>query len=352
MSTKILLTDNLVSDAIDKGLKISDAIEKEYAGVIADLRAKNDAFKNLNGLELCMYSSGLTKNSKIKDFYTSGNNELLFPTIIDSRLQETVAKSPMLSLIVGSEQTIDGNSVKALKLDLTSDENKKALKKRTVAEGSDLPTVTITTGKKAISLYKRGVAVEATYESIKHTTLDMFSKTIDVIAANSANQQMGDAIEVLLNGDGNDNAPQSVTTADTTLTNKDLINFALEFYDRNNGIVLDTLLCDKDTYMSLVTMVTSSNEQNTYKLGTSFKFPQGAFKDLTVIYDSRIPKVSSKSQIIGLNRSNALTRYIESGSIIRELDRNIRNQTHLGTLSETVGFAKFIDNASMVLKLK
>lgn len=349
---KIILTDNIAADARDKGICIADALQEAYADDIQEKIKNNAAMAALSPLQMVMVDANLTKKSRIKDFYTSGNNELLFPAIIDTKLAETVGEDPYLSMIIGSEQGIDGVSVKALTLDLTSDENKAALRKKDVVEGSDLPVVKIKTADKAISLYKRGVAVETTYEAIRHTTLDMFLKTIQVIGANSANQQFGDAINVLIDGDGNANPASVDATATTTLTNDDIIDFALNFYDANGGLILDTIICDKTLYKTLVKMVTAITNSNEYKLGAGFKFPQSMFEDLTVIYDKRVPLIGGKSQLIGLNKDNALTKYFETGSIINEVAANIRNQTQLGTLSETVGFAKFINSASRVLKLK
>lgn len=349
---KIILTDNIVADARDKGFSINEMMRKTYEGEIADLVKSHPEFKDLSPLEMAMYDAGLTKHHKIKDFYTTNNNDLLFPALIDQRIAETVAKDPMIRYVVGSDQTIDATSVKALTLGLTTEENKKALKKRDIVEGSDLPSVKISVGSKAISLFKRGVAVEATYESLRHTPLDLFLKTISAIGKNSAHQQMDDAINVLVNGDGNNNAPTVDTAAGSALTADDLILFALNFYDDTNGMVLDTLIAGQSLYLALTKMVVEINRSNTYKLGASFNFPQHAFGDLTVIYDNRVPAATGgKAQLIGLNRDNALTRYIEAGSIINEIDQNIRNQTKIGTMSETVGFAKFVKNASRVLKL-
>lgn len=352
MKARIVLTDEIVADARDHGLPIKTEIENHYEGEIADMRKENEKLKDLNGLELCMFSAGLSKKSRIMDFYTTQDNDLLFPAIIDTRLAETVAKDPMLNLIVEGEQMIDAASVKALTLDWATEGNKKALLKRDIAEGSDLPIVQIKTGEKAISLYKRGVAVQTTYEAVRHTTLELFMRTVNAIAANSAHQQMGDAVDVLLNGDGNDNAAPVKVTTDAALTKAEVVDFCLDFYDANNGLVLDTFLVGKAWYRTLLDMVFPTDEAAGYHPGASFKFPQGAFGDITVVYDSRVADDGGKPRLIGLNRANALTRYIESGSIINEFASNIRNQTRLGTLSETVGFAKLVNNASRVLKGK
>lgn len=352
MKARIVLTDEIVADARDHCVPIKTEIENHYEGEIADLCRDNEKLKSLNGLELCMFSAGLSKKSRIKDFYTTQDNDLLFPAVIDTRLAETVAKNPMLNYIVEGEQMIDATSVKALTLDWTAEDNQKALLKRDVSEGADLPIVKVQVGSKAISLYKRGVAVQTTYEAVRHTSLELFMRTLNAIAAHSAHQQMGDAVAVLLNGDGNDNAPLVSATAAADLTKNDVVDLCLDFYDANNGLILDTILTGRTWYRKLLDMVFPTDEAAGYHLGASFKFPQGVFGDITVVYEQRVTDEGGKPRLIGLNRANALTRYIENGSIISEVAANIRNQTKLGTLSETVGFAKLVNTASRVLKGK
>jgi hypothetical protein len=349
----IILTDKILADAQLYGLTINEAMEKAYESEIQDAISKNPKLKDLTPLQMAMRDAGLTKKSLVKDFYTSGGNELLFPAIIDTRLAETVAQNPILQYVIGSEQTVAGTAVKGITLDLTSAENKKALNKRDVAQGADLPVVKIQTGDKAISLYKRGVAVESTYEASMYTPLDMFLKTIDVIAANAAQQQMGDVIDVIVNGDGNNNAaPSQEVGTSGALTTDDIITFAMDFWDASGGLALDTLIVPKAQYLKVINLLVELNKANSYKLGNKFNFPQSIFSDMTVIYDTRVPQSGGKDQILGINRANAITKYIAAGSQINEIAKNIRNQTQLGTISEIVGFSKFINSASRVLKQK
>lgn len=342
---KIKVTQNIVADSMTKGMSINDMLAQVYEGEIADRCKSNEAYKQLKPLEMAMADAGLTKGSLIKDFYTDTSNEFLFPAIVDTRIAEITASNPILQYIVSTNQTIDGTSVKGMKLDWTSAENKKALNKRDVSEGADLPIVKITTGDRALNLYKRGVAVQATYESIMYSRLDLFMRTVAAIAAHSANQQTGDAIDVLINGDGNNNAASTVNTAGTGLTAADIISFAVDFSSENNNLPMDTIVTNPDMAKVLLTMTYNANNENGYRPGATFNFPQYDLKNITVIGDSRVPA----KRVIGLNRENALTRYVAAGSQINEIASNIRNQTKLSTLSEIVGFGKFIDTASKVL---
>lgn len=347
----IKVTDKIVSDAYTKGLKIVDVMAKEYEGEIADKIKANDKLAKLTPLELAMVDAGLSVNSTIKSFFTDSSNTLLFPAIIDSRIAEKTAANPMLGYVCTAIETVEGSSIKGIKLDWTSTDNAKALKKRDISEGADLPVVKVTTGDKAISLYKRGVAVQTTYEALMFCKLNMFLRTIDAIAANSANQQMGDAIDVLVNGDGNNNAATVKTAASTSFAASDIVSFAVDFATANNGMAMDTIICNTTQAKALLNMTVSNTVDLGYRLGASFTFPQYDIKNITVIGDDRVPQSSSKDIIIGINRANALTKYIATGSQINEIASNIQNQTKLGTLSEIVGFSRFIDSAAMIMKL-
>lgn len=347
----IKVTQNIVDEALTKGKSIVDVMSKEYEGEIADKVKSNEKLAKLNPLEMAMVDAGLSKSSKIKDFYTDSSNTLLFPAIVSTRIAELTAANPILNYICPTIQMVDGTSIKGLKIDWNSTANKAALKKRDIAESADLPVIEITTGSSAISLFKRGVAVKTSYEALMFSKLDMFLRSLAAIAANSANQQTGDAIDVLVNGDGNSNAATVKTAASTSFAASDLISFAVDFADANNGLALDTIICKPEIAKSLLAMTVNTNTENAYVRGVTFNFPQYDLKNITVIGDSRVPQSSSKDIIVGLNKENALTKYVANGSQINEIAANIQNQTKLGTLSEIVGFGKFIDTASMVMKL-
>lgn len=347
----IKVTETIVNEALTKGLKITDVMAKTYEGEIADKIKSNEKLAALNPLELAMLDAGLSRNSTIKSFYTDSSNTLLFPAIVDSRIAELTAANPVLQHICPNINLIEGMSTKGLKIDWTSTDNAKALKKRDIAEGADLPEVSITTGNTAISLYKRGVAVRTSYEALMYCKLDMFMRSLAAIAANSANQQTGDAIDVLVNGDGNNNAATVKTAAGASFAAADIVSLAVDFSVANNGLPMDTIVCNTTQAKALLNMTVSNTVDLGYRLGSSFNFPQYDLKNITVVGDSRVPQSSSKDIIIGLNRENALTKYVAAGSQINEIAANIQNQTKLGTLSEIVGFGKFIDTASMIMKL-
>ena len=346
----IKVTQDIVNKAVTKGLKINDVMATAYEGEIADKVKSNEKLKDFTPLQLAMMDAGVTSKSAVKDFFTNGN-ELLFPAIVDTRIAELTAKNPILNYIAPNVQNVEGTSIKGMKLDWTSETNKKALDKRDISEGANLPVVSITTGESAINLYKRGVAVRTSYEALMFSKFEMFMRTLNAIAANSANQQTGDAINVLVKGDGNNNAPVVKSAAGATLAASDIVSFAVDFAMANNGLAMDTIVCNPVLAKQLLAMTVDTNFANGYKAGATFNFPQFDLKNITVVADERVPQNGGKDIIIGLNRENALTKYVTIGSQINEIASNIQNQTKLGTLSEIAGFGKFIDTASMIMKL-
>lgn len=350
--TKIVLTDEIVTDSLSKGVSISDALAKSYEGEIADRIKADERLKDLDAFQFAMMDAGIDKHAKIEAFYQTSDSNWLFPAYIDRRLRESIQGMNILPYIAPNISPTSSLSVQGAKLTM-DDANKDATKLKRVAEGTDLPLAILKLADFAITLKKRGRAVQATYETLMFQSIDLFGRHLDMIANDVSGQQVGDAITVLVSGDGNSNAAEASTIAgDTGLTAEELAQFAIDFW-KAAKVPLDTIVCgDGDFYKKMLLMSFNKNDVNGMLASATFNFPQAMLKDLTVVYDSRVPMASGKEQLIGLNRQYALTKWLANGSQIREIDKNIRNQTNLGTISEIAGFEKFNDKASRVLKAK
>lgn len=350
---KIVITDEIVADALSQGKTVTDMLAREYEGEIADKIRDNDKLTGLDAFQFAMMDAGVTKNTVINEVYKTGGNEWLFPTWIDRRLREAIPDMNILPYLIGSTETVPGTSVQMAKLEM-DDHNTDAVKRKRVAEGSDLPLAILRLGEGSLTLKKRGRAVQASYECYMYQTFDMMGRHLDMIANDVAGQQTGDAIDVLVNGDGNDNAAEVVTISGSNgLTAQELVKFAIAFW-KSAKMPLNTIITGDGTFFETLMMTTFNvDEINGMLAGATFNFPQAQLTELNVLYDSRVPLgPSSKEQLIGLNSQFALTKYVAAGSQIREYDKNIRNQTNLGTVSEIANFGKFNDKASMILRAK
>lgn len=345
----IIIKDNHISDATSGGLSVSQVLAKAYESEIAERISKDARLAKLDPVEMAMLDAGISKSSRVQDFYRTNGSEWLFPVFVDRTLHEFLGNSDIISQLVSSAPvSIPSNSVQSSYIDLADSKNKAGIRTKRVAEGADLPLAYITLGEKALTLSKYGVAVQATYEAIQWQSVDLFTRTIGYIANDAAHQQVEAAINVLINGDGNNNAATVDTMASATLSVDDLINEAMVFYD--NGLKLTTVVVGKELYVALQKMMFNTTNANGILPGATFTFPQGIVNGLTVVYDPSIPDASGKKQMLCLDNRYSLTKYVAAGSQIRELDRNIRNQTQLGTISEIAGFSKPLANSARLLK--
>ena len=80
---------------------------------------------------------------------------------------------------------------------------------RVVAEGAALPETTVRAQSSLVRLHKRGRMLVASYEAIRFQRLDLFAVTLRQIGAHIARMHLEDAIDVIMKGDGNNNAAQS-----------------------------------------------------------------------------------------------------------------------------------------------
>lgn len=353
---KIVITDNIVTDSISSGITVSDQLLAVYSGEIQDIIKSDERFAKHDPVDFAMMDAGFTTRNKILDLYQTNDNEWLFPVWVDRRLREGVMAMNIINWLVGGTEMVSATSIQGAKLIMDA-ANTDAVKTKRVVEGTDLPLAIMKLADVAYTLKKRGRAVQASYETYMFQTLNMFARHLDMIANDVALQQVGDAVEVLVKGDGNGNPADVVSIqGDNGLTPEEIVQFAITFWRKSN-MPLDTILCgDGDFYKRLMLTTFDANEINGAIRGATFDFPQAMLRELVVLYDPRVPKAgtgqNAKEQLIGLNRRAALTRYVATGSQIREMDTNIRNQTRLGTISEIAGFGKFNDDATMILQAK
>lgn len=352
---KITITDDIMDKAYSEGIPVLDMVHKAYANEIKTRREKSEIYSKFRTLDFLLMDAGIRKNSLMKDFNTTGASDFLLPTVIESRIRETVPNTPGLDAIVASTTTVDGLTMQSAYFDLVDDtENRKNIRKGAVSEGADLPLAQIRLGEQALTLSKYGRATQATYEALQYMRIDLFMKVLDSIAADIGGQELDRAIYVLINGDGNkytDGTPNKVltdTVPQANFNNEALVDFALNFYD-TSGVALDTMLVGKEMYRKLQAMQYDNQLATGVNNRMNFSFPQFNFSDINVIYIKDMPQVNGKDAIIGLNKSQALVKYVAANSQIREMTTNIRNQTKLGTISERSGFALFSPKARRAL---
>ena len=160
--------------------------------------------------------------------------------------------------------------------------------------------------------------------------------------------EVKDAIDVLMNGDGNNNAADSYTIGDDGIGGtKGTLSYdaLLGFWSQFDPYTMNTMLMGSDMMLAMLKLsefqnpLTGLNFQGTGTLAT----PLGA----KLLRTSAMPA----GKIIGLDKNYALERICGS-EVLVEYDKLIDRQLERAAITSISGFAKPYQEASKVLSLQ
>ena len=280
----------------------------------------------------------------VEKFFSTSQSAVLFPEYIARSVRQGMEETDLLPHITAAVTKFDGMDYRSIAS--VPEDDQKAL--RRVEEGAAIPQTQVKTQENLVKLHKRGRMLVASYEAIRYQKLDLFSVTLRQIGAHINRMHLEDAIDVLLNGDGNENPAQAFTVGTEpiggtagSLAYDDLVDFWAQFepYEMN------TLLVSGDMMRQLLKMdefqnpMTGLNFQGTGKLAT----PLGA----TLLRTSAL----ESGKLIGLDRHYAL-EMVQGSDVMVEYDKLIDRQLERAAITSISGFAKLFADAAKVLKLK
>ena len=188
----------------------------------------------------------------VEKFFHTTDSAVLFPEFV-SRVVRQGMESDILPEITATTTNFDGMDYRTIASVPTDDD--KAL--RRVEEGAVLPTTAIRTQENLVKLHKRGRMLVASYEAIRFQRLDLFSVTLRQIGAYIARMHLDDAVQVLMNGDGNNNAADAyeigsgsgkISGTAGTLTYSAL----LEFWSKFDPYSMNTMLVSNDVMLQML----------------------------------------------------------------------------------------------------
>lgn len=298
-----------------------------------------DAFqRQLRRFDIRVKGAG---SSPVEKFFRTMDSAVLFPEYISRTVRQGLEEGDILPSIVATTTTIDAMDYRSIYS--VPDDEDKAL--RAVAEGAVIPATEIKAREHLIRLNKRGRMLVASYEAVRFQRLDLFSVMLRQIGSYIQKMQLADAVDVLLNGDGNSN-PATVLTPGTapisSATSSPSYQQLVQFWGAFDPYTMDTMLCSTATMTKILQVpqfqdpLTGLNFQGTGKLAS----PLGA-KLL------RTGCVADGS-IIGLDRRYALEK-VQAGDVLVEYDKLIDRQLERAAITAITGFGKICDGAVKVL---
>lgn len=317
---------------------------------------------NLDGFRQMLLHRGIQTSSvfggrqadQVQAFFRTGVDEILFPEFVARQVREAIINDTMLPYLIGKRTTINSDSYKTYYID----DQPAAQHKVRFGEAAELPTSKIVGRKQNIVLWKYGRAIDYSYEFVKQMQIDLLALFIKRVGMQTAKDKVYDILDVIENGDGNDNAATTynLTDLDTdatagTLTAKGFLKFLMEF----ELFPCDILIADKDTYVDLV--LTNTTGVGIAQLlwllsqgqagGFNVASPQMPNKSLKLFWHEDV----TAKDLVGINSQHAIEEVTVAGSDISESQRFIKRQVETLTVSEANGYGKLFNEATGILKI-
>ena len=325
--------DNL---KLEKGMYNSG--NKSFTQVLEEL----DCSKNYEGTELeglDAYQRQLKRfdikvggrsSDAVEKFFQTSDSAALFPEYVTRAVKQGMEYANLLPSIVATTTTIQSMDYRTITASPSEDD--KELKP--VAEGAQIPQTVVRTQDNLVKLHKRGRMLVSSYEALRFQKLDLFTVTLRQIGAYIARAQLKDAVDVLLNGDGNDNA-----LTPTSLSSKPTYTDIVKLWGELAPYELNTMLASTVTMQDLLNI----DEFKDATAGLNF---QGTGKLVTPLGANllHVPSLKDKT-IIGLDKNCAL-EMVQACDVITDYDKLIDRQLERATISTIAGFAKIFTGAA------
>ena len=277
----------------------------------------------------------------VEKFFRTAESSVLFPEYIARAVKQGMEENDVLPKIVATTTTIDAMDYRSV-FSAASEEDKKLMQ---VAEGASIPATEIRSKSNLVKLNKRGRMLVASYEAIRFQKLDLFAVTLRQIGAYIQKMHLQDAVDVLVNGDGNGNAAETLTIGTSPLSGtKGTLTYAqlVEFWSQFEPYTMNALLASGDAMVKMLKLtelqnpLTGLNFQGTGKLSA----PMGA----ELLRAACVPS----GKLIGLDRRYAL-EMVQAGEVSVEYDKLIDRQLERAAITSISGFGKIMPEAAKVL---
>lgn len=273
----------------------------------------------------------------VEKFFKTSDSAALFPEYVSRAVWQGITENDILPKIVATVTQVDSYDYRTI----ASVPEETDLELKTTAEGGEIPETAIKTADHLVKLKKRGRMLVASYEAIRFQRLDLFTVTLRQIGAYIAKTQLKDAIDALVNGDGegNNNAITSLSTEKSgSLEYSDMINFWNSFDPYN----LNTIIASPKMAAKLLNM-SAFRDSNA---GLDFH----ATGKLITPFGAELLKSGavSENSLIGLDRTCALEQ-VQAGGVMTEFDKLIDRQLERAAITSICGFAKIYTGASKAL---
>ena len=222
-------------EAQSRGLSLTELLE-------SDDYDPSPAGSPLDAFERQLAAAGIRVNGKAPDsvelFFRQAPS--LLPEFVTREIRRGMSMRPMYNQLTAAQTVIGANRYSPLYIGTSASDQRLAL--RPIGEGAEIPQVTVSEQLNTITVPDYGVALKTSYKTLRHKTTAQFKVLLWYIGFRLQSDKIAMLTDVLINGDGNDNAATVVRTdVSGTIDYDDLVKFWSEFCP----FELNTLVCHK-----------------------------------------------------------------------------------------------------------
>jgi hypothetical protein len=252
----------------------------------------------------------------------------------------TMEPGIQLADLVAFETAIAGDTYRRAYLDDPVAANVRLLR---IAEVADIPRAKIVTSEHLVRLYKYGRGIEISYEAARRLQIDKIGFFLAQAAIQVEADRVAQAIDVLINGDGNagtaaTNYNQSTLDTGAVPTVKGFLAFKAKFAPPYQI----THIFAREAELVNLQMLQLPNN-NPLLLQVSAQLGYGDLAPLQDRYGARVlfgqTDAVATGVYLGIDARRALERVTEIGSDIQETTRFVERQTEALFFTENDGFS-------------
>ncbi len=261
----------------------------------------------------------------------------LLPEFMRREIMRGMKMRPELNMLTASTANIASNRYAPFAVDTSSEDTDLSL--RPVADGANIPAVVVNEQLHTINVPDYGLVLKASYKALRHRTTDQFKVLLWYIGYRLQTDKMALLIDVIRNGDGNDNAAETISTDSSgTRDYDDLVKFWAELHP----FEMNTLVCSKAAIQTILNLAEFKDPMIGFKFQTAGELvsPLGA----RLVRCDQVPD----DLIIGMDRRFAIEEVITQPLSI-EYDKVIEQRIEEAVISESVAYAKVIKDAAKIL---
>lgn len=327
---------------LDKGLYRSAlGINTELERIDPSENYKGTALQGLDAFERQLKRFDIkikgAASSPIEKFFQTSDSAVLFPEYVSRAVRQGMENACGVNDLTATVTDINGLDYRTI-ASLPEKTADAEIDDTFIGEGDFIPEMQIKTKESLVKLHKRGKMLVASYEALRFQRLDIFSVALREIGAYLARLQVIDALNVLSEGDGNEN-PVKIIKSNTAgaVTYADLVNLWKEL----QPYTMNTLVASPETAAQIMSLP----EMRDAAAGLNF---HATGKAVTPLGAKLICHKQINNGIFALDKNFAL-EMVTAGGVVTDFDKLIDRQLERAAITQTYGFAKICDRASAAM---